>query len=168
MGGYIINFTVYTLAMSGLIFCALFVYKKVMNGTLGIKNSQNLFVEETLSINPRKSLMIVRAGSERFLIASDVDKTTLISKLEEKSIQKEKNIKDFDTVITEIPQYSSAEELSKTKDDKIHFEVISNQNNLGFKRKSSYNSKNYEKQKQQKEEYEFSTMREMANKINRM
>ncbi len=85
MTHYILSFTVYTLAMSGLIFFALFVYKKVIQGSIGEKKSKILSVEETLSISPRKSLMIVKAGDERFLIASDIDKTSLISKLEDQN-----------------------------------------------------------------------------------
>lgn len=81
MGSYIAHFAVYTMAMIGLIFFAIFVYKKFMNGGLGGKSSKTLSIEESMNINPRKSLLIVRAGNERFLIASDVDKTTLISKL---------------------------------------------------------------------------------------
>lgn len=34
MGSYVINFTVYTMAMLGLIFFAIFIYKKVINGGL--------------------------------------------------------------------------------------------------------------------------------------
>lgn len=82
MGSYILNFTVYTMAMCGLIFFALFVYKKFAAGSFGSKNSSFLNVEDTLSIGPRKTLMVVRAGSEKFLIASDSDKTNLISKLQ--------------------------------------------------------------------------------------
>ncbi len=82
MGSYILNFTVYTMAMCGLICFALFVYKKFAAGNFLTKNSQYLNVEETLSLAPRKILYVVRAGEERFLIASDADKTTLISKLE--------------------------------------------------------------------------------------
>ena len=81
MGHYILSFTVYTLAMTGLIFFALFIYKKVMQNSVGAKKSKLLSVEETMSISPRKTLMIVNAGGERFLIASDVDKTSLIAKL---------------------------------------------------------------------------------------
>ena len=81
MGGYIANFTVYTMAMLGLICFALFVYKKfLINNTS--KNSNFLGIEECISIAPRKTLYVVRAGNERFLIASDVDKTSLISKLD--------------------------------------------------------------------------------------
>ncbi len=80
---YIISFTVYTLSMSGLIALALFVYKKVTNISTTNKKTKSLTIEETMSIGPRKTLMIVKANNERFLIASDVDKTTLISKLNE-------------------------------------------------------------------------------------
>ena len=83
MGGYLVNFGEYTMAMTGLIFFALMVYKKFTTGC-GLMNSKNKYlgVEETISIAPRKTLYVVRAGHERFLIAGDVDKTTLISKLE--------------------------------------------------------------------------------------
>jgi flagellar biogenesis protein FliO len=70
--------------MSGLIALALFVYKKVTNISSSNKKTKMLSVEEVLNINPRKALMVVKAGNERFLIASDVDKTTLISKLNDK------------------------------------------------------------------------------------
>ena len=70
MGSYIANFTVYTMAMLGLIFFALFVYKKFMAGGLGGSSSKFLSIEETMNINPRKSLLVVRAGNEKFLVAS--------------------------------------------------------------------------------------------------
>ena len=79
--GYLANFMVYTLAMVGIIVIALLVFK---NSTgIGNKNSAKfLKVHDTLSLGPRKTLYIVSAGKEKFLIAGDVDKTTLISKLE--------------------------------------------------------------------------------------
>lgn len=83
MGGYILHFSVYTMAMIGLIFFALFVYKKFAMGNCFSKKSGFLGVEESFSLAPRKTLYVVKAGNEKFLIASDVDKTTLISKLGE-------------------------------------------------------------------------------------
>ncbi len=79
--GYIANFIVYTLAMVGVIVFALLVFKKstAFNGT---KSSKYLKVVDTMSLAPRKMLYIVSAGNEKFLIAGDSDKTTLISKLE--------------------------------------------------------------------------------------
>ena len=79
--GYLANFIVYTLAMVGVIVVALLVFK---NSTgCGVKNSGKfLKVVDSMSLAPRKNLYIVQAGGEKFLIASDVDKTSLISKLE--------------------------------------------------------------------------------------
>lgn len=82
MGSYILNFMVYTMAMCGLICFALFVYKKFATGCFSTKKSQFLNIEETLSLAPRKTLYVIKAGEEKFLIASDADKTTLISKLD--------------------------------------------------------------------------------------
>ena len=82
--GYLSNFIVYTLAMIGVIGIALMVFKTSMPG--GCKSSSKfLKVHDTLSLGPRKTLYIVSAGEEKFLIAGDVDKTSLISKLGEKT-----------------------------------------------------------------------------------
>lgn len=93
MGGYLVNFSVYTMAMIGLIFFALMVYKKFAVGGSSSKKSGFLGVEESISIAPRKNLYVVRAGNERFLIAGDVDKTTLISKLDEQHTPEVQSIK---------------------------------------------------------------------------
>ena len=102
--GYLTNFIVYTLAMVGVIMLAVFVFKTTTSvSTKG--GSKNLKVLETLSLGPRKTLYIVSAGEEKFLIAGDVDKTSLISKLETKN-----------NISVEIPQSTSVikEELEKT------------------------------------------------------
>lgn len=86
MSGYLVNFAVYTMAMLGLIFFALMIYQKVsQNGGFGLKRSAFLEVEETLSMGARKTLYVVRAGNERFLLASDMEKTSFIAKLDENS-----------------------------------------------------------------------------------
>jgi len=79
MTGYLINFLVYTCAMVGIIFAAMFIYKKTM--CMQTSRSEFLGVEDSISLAPRKTLYVVRAGAERFLVASDVDKTNLIAKL---------------------------------------------------------------------------------------
>ena len=102
--GYLTNFIVYTLAMVGVIMLAVFVFKTTTSvSTKG--GSKNLKVLETLSLGPRKTLYIVSAGEEKFLIAGDVDKTSLISKLETKN-----------NISVDIPQSTSVikEELEKT------------------------------------------------------
>ena len=78
--GYISNFLVYAFAMVGVIMLALMVFKITSTG--GVKGgSKYLKVHDTLSLSPRKTLYIVSAGGEKFLIAGDVDRTTLISRL---------------------------------------------------------------------------------------
>ncbi len=100
MGGYLVNFAVYTMAMIGLIFFALMIYKKFSGeGILGRK-SEFLSVEDTIGIAPRKNLYVVRAGNERFLIAGDIDKTTLIAKLDENNTSGK--VANFDTQFTKV------------------------------------------------------------------
>ncbi len=101
MSTYLLNFIVYTAAMIGIIFLAVFVYKKFSLTTSS--KSKFLNVEECISLAPRKELYVVRAGNERFLVASDVGRTTLISKLGDK----------LPSVPT--PQINSTEETSVLK-----------------------------------------------------
>lgn len=80
MTGYLINFSIYTLAMIGIIFVALFVFKTFSGKCLN-KKSSALNIEETMTLSPRKTLYVINANGERFLISSDTDRTSLISKL---------------------------------------------------------------------------------------
>lgn len=81
MGGYLLNFTVYTIAMIGLIFLAVFIYKKcAIDAQMSSKN-KFLKVEDTINLAPRKQLFVIKAGAEKFLVASDAERTVLISKL---------------------------------------------------------------------------------------
>ena len=92
--GYLTNFIVYTLAMVGVIMLAVLIFKT--STTTGVKaKSKFLKVHDTLSLGPRKTLYIVSAGEEKFLIAGDVDKTSLISKLEtKKQVEESLNLTD--------------------------------------------------------------------------
>lgn len=108
--GYLANFIVYTLAMVGVMMLAVFVFKNSVNGTQ--KNgSKFLKVIDTMSLGPRKTLYIVSAGEEKFLIAGDVDKTSLISKLNPKqevqSFQYEKTSSEFQETMETLAHKSS-------------------------------------------------------------
>lgn len=94
--GYLTNFIVYTFAMVGVLVLALFVFKTTASGN--VKNgSKYLKVHDTLSLGPRKTLYIVSAGEEKFLIAGDVDKTSLISKLGESKFTDTKQVTSTET-----------------------------------------------------------------------
>lgn len=105
--GYLGNFIVYTLAMVGVVVVALLVFKQSTSGGNLVKKSKYLKVVDSISLGQRKNLYIVTAGTEKFLIAGDVDRTTLISKLG-----------DVDTEIqpiSSIPQNSFKETMANLK-----------------------------------------------------
>ncbi len=111
--GYLSHFAVYTLAMLSVIGIALFVYKKFNMVNFSSRKSNLLRVEDVLSLSPRKTLYVINANGEKFLIAGDLDRTTLISKLEQKEQVREKR-NEHSVDLTEFIQnedilYSSSE-----------------------------------------------------------
>lgn len=50
---------------------------------MGSRKNQFLSVETSLSIALRKTVHVIRAGNERFLISTDVDRTSFLTKLED-------------------------------------------------------------------------------------
>ncbi len=95
MGHYIAQFSIYTMAMIGLICFALFVYKKFSISAMPLKRKGMLNIEDAFGLSPRKTLYIVKAGNERFLIAADLERTTLISKL---NVQEDSSEKDDNNI----------------------------------------------------------------------
>lgn len=174
MNGYVVNFTVYTMAMLGLICFAVFVYKKVMEGGFRRKNSNLLSIEESMNISPRKSLHIVRAGNERFLIASDIDRTTLISKLADDNLSSQKTFDRFLNIEKETdnqinPLYPLDEILSTSLGDKngtIQLEPLNSATKTLSRQTKSFDKSEinqiYRNNKSQ------TLMQEMAKKINEL
>ena len=139
--GYIANFIVYTLAMVGVIVFALFVFKNVTSASSG-KASKNLKVIDSMSLGQRKMLYIVSAGKEKFLIAGDVDKTSLISKLEldeeDTCTIKRESLND-----TEINAKQTFQDTMRNVSKKTYFDrsfLSSRHNNQHLKDKNSINS----------------------------
>lgn len=105
--GYLTNFIVYTLAMVGVIMLAVLVFK--VTTSTGVKGTSKLLkVHDTLSLGPRKTLYVVSAGEEKFLIASDADRTNLISKLgiKEKSENLTQQQESFKETMANLPAKS--------------------------------------------------------------
>lgn len=121
MTHYLISFSIYTTAMIGIIFLALFIFKTFSNKCF-TKKSSTLNIEDSMNLSPRKTLYIVRADNERFLIASDVDKTNLIAKLDSdgkvelKPVREDKSFKlsSFDGVDS-LNEFASIVELQREK-----------------------------------------------------
>lgn len=82
MTGYITGFSVYTLAMIGVIFVGLVIVKKCLSFSPNRKNNSYLKVEYCLNLEPRKNLYVVKAGREKFLISSSGENCNFMTKLE--------------------------------------------------------------------------------------
>ncbi|MBQ2644651.1 flagellar biosynthetic protein FliO [bacterium] len=82
MQGYFIQFMAYTMAMVGFLSICMITYKKLCIQSQTGKNSDCLCIENVLKINPKKQIYVVRAGKERFLVASDAETTTMLAKLD--------------------------------------------------------------------------------------
>ena len=167
MNGYVVNFTVYTMAMLGLICFAVFVYKKVMAGGIRKDNTKFLSIEDSMSLNPRKSLHVVRAGDERFLIAADVDRTTLISKLSSENVTAgvEKNFERFLKIEPEVEMGLNTI-YDGNNDKTIHLEGL----NEAKKFSSRFSKQNIDRRESQlySSLANSAMMQEMAKKINEL
>ena len=103
--GYLSNFIVYMLAMLGVLMLALFVFKQTTSCNIKKTTKGNgLKVIDTLSLSTRKTLYVIEANGERFLIAGDIDRTTLISKLENNKLHTE-NV--LDSITNTSKQYET-------------------------------------------------------------
>jgi flagellar biogenesis protein FliO len=87
---YLASFALYTLLAVGVIYAAYFVIRR--NPALGnlaglqfpkssAQSQQGLRVESILPLEARKNLYVVRSGQERFLIATSLEGTQLLSRL---------------------------------------------------------------------------------------
>lgn len=81
--GQIMIFFVYAFAMLGLVVLAFFIWRKTNIGSLN-NNKGNMKIEESLCLNPKKTLLIINVDNERLLIASDSERTTFLTKLKPK------------------------------------------------------------------------------------
>lgn len=112
MSEYITGFAVYTFAIIGVILLAFVIAKKSMM-SYGMSGKRDIFldVEQSLNIAPRKTVQVVRAGNEKFLIALDPERTTFLTKLSsENSIQIDTELSAEAEVYTEkdeIKQHTS-------------------------------------------------------------
>ena len=82
MTHYLIKFIFYTSGVIGILLIGYVVAKNFLAGGFVLsKKENNLEIEESLSLSPRKTLYIIKAFDEKFLVASDANSTTLLAKL---------------------------------------------------------------------------------------
>lgn len=87
MTGYLMHIIFYTMAMIGIILVGFIIAKKSLTG-LYTQNPKNKFlsIENYISIEPRKNIYVLKAGTERFLISTNSDQTQLLTKLDPDNI----------------------------------------------------------------------------------
>jgi len=105
MRGYILNFTFYTLAMIGVILLGYVVVRKSLAG-MSSQSSKGKFlsIESALALEPRKNIYVLKAGSERFLVSTNLDQTQLLTKLDSENIP---STEIFETEINNISPFIS-------------------------------------------------------------
>ena len=100
MNSYLINFAAYSFAMVGFILTIFFVYKKSINPGVSKKEKDFLKIENTLKLSPVKTIYVIKAGTEKFLIAGDSANTTMLAKLKEETcennIMESEKIREFE------------------------------------------------------------------------
>ena len=85
---YVTAFIFYTLAMIGILLVGFIVYKKTFMSEKG-ENKGYIKVIDSLPIGNKKMLLVVKIKNEKFLIASGLEHTTFLSKLEDDNTQME-------------------------------------------------------------------------------
>lgn len=136
MGVYLINFLVYSMAMVGLLFVCLMVYKKTMLNSRCAKNNEELTVENALNLSQRKTLYVIKAGNEKFLIAADVERTSFLAKLnanEQVQIGNVKNIMPEIRTTERTSNVRSAHTQNKPVDYSEVMAAIKNSNSIKSK-----------------------------------
>lgn len=114
MLNYIVNFIVYTLAMSGVLFIAFIVYKKTMLN-IPVKKDSSLKITDMLRLPDRKNLYVIECMGEKFLIASSNENVSLISRVDiKKDVEKYLNEKKD----TQIQKTENLKSLLKDLSDK--------------------------------------------------
>ena len=102
MNNYLLHFLCYTFAMIGFLAMTFFVYRKCMCSSPSSKNKNFLSVENSLKLNATKTIYVIQAGKEKFLIAGDSANTTMLAKLEETNAPSAFDIKNLETNIAEL------------------------------------------------------------------
>jgi flagellar biogenesis protein FliO len=91
MTSYLIGFSVYTLAMIGVILLGFVIVQKSLSGGFIQDKSSFMSLEQTLCLEPRRNIHMVKVGNERFLISTDAQGTKFLAKIDENNIPIDKS-----------------------------------------------------------------------------
>lgn len=149
MGTYLLNFIIYSMAMVGLLFVCLLIYKKTMINGKCTNSNKELAVENALTLSPRKTIYVVKVGNEKFLVAGDAERTTFLAKLNSQEeilpekitsipveltekpiiIEKKSQTTDYSEVMNRIKMTKKKQPVMKEMLRKLEEQSIANQTN---------------------------------------
>lgn len=92
MTTYVTAFIFYTLAMIGILLIGFVVYKKTFMPMGQDKSRGIIKIIDSLPIGNKKMLHVVKIKNEKFLIASGLEHTTFLAKLENSASQEKEEI----------------------------------------------------------------------------
>jgi len=156
MNGYFINFIVYTLAMIGVMLLSVVVYKKAMSGGFNSKKGRMIKIEESLGLTPKKTLYVVSVDDEKFLIASDTERTSFLAKLKDR---KERIAPAKEATVSIIP----TEEMT----DKTIFGIKKSKKKTSSKNRKAILNSSFQQVLRNSESTQGSVMKNLAVKIKR-
>lgn len=96
MTEFIIGFTVYTLGIIGLLVVGFVLAKYFMNNTGKFKGRQKNFlkIEQGMPLEPRKTVYVLKAGKQKFLIATTPENVSFLAELDKDNLQTTCQIQD--------------------------------------------------------------------------
>lgn len=83
-------------------------------------------VLDSISIAPKKMLLVVKVKNEKFLIATDADRTTFLAKLEDETEAKAPEIKKESSEISKEIQYKETQQARLDKIQQQFRDLYSN------------------------------------------
>lgn len=90
MTEFILGFTVYTLGAIGVLVLGYVAVKYFVNHGIISNNPRKmksfLNVEQGLNLEPRKAVYVVKAGSQRFLVATTPDNVSFLAELDKDNL----------------------------------------------------------------------------------
>ncbi len=159
---YVSAFIFYTLAMIGVLLVGFIIYKKTFNQNTGLSKGM-IKIVDSAPLGNKKMLHIVKIKNESFLIASGIEHTTFLAKLENMEANSKNNEekvvrKVFTPEVVEVPSFEEV----KSQIDEVPMQKVAPQKvavqNIPSKREVRYDDpekyRAAELQRQFKELYE--------------
>lgn len=143
MLSYLTAFIFYTLAMVGILLIAFVVYKK-FNLPLKQDNRGLITIVDSCPIGAKKTLLVVKIGNEKFLIASGLEHTTFLAKLDS-NINQFNNEMDYQPQEEEVPK-NIQKQVKKDEENDV-YDFLYNQSKKLENQKLDLNTEKFEAQK---------------------